>query len=973
MLRLHHAVQKAASVGRVEQDAVNKDLHLVQVVPPSVAPPAAVPLASPLQKHLVLVVDVSGSMGTAVAAVNESGEKENHGYSILDLVKHSLLTVIQSLAFDEESEENEGRQEPQGYFEYQLSLITFTRTASVVFSKLSLRNAAAKKRAEEAVAQLRPESTTNLWAGLKLAVDRILLPANSADENYQGDEDDAASTTTGSSSVRGGPTTTTTVSDEPDAEPGVLPAAARRMNLRLQERNAGSGATAGTTTPYEDLLAANTSTEVWVFTDGQPNQVPPQGHVKTLETYLEKKKLPQTAFTLRTFGFGYCLDAKLLEDLAKFGNGSFCFIPDGSFVGTVFIHALASLQNTVPARALTLRAHVLQQGEAGKFVAGPRGDENHVVLLNVLGAKGLHDVSRRGYLVPNDGGRAMEMSVPLGSTLEYGQSRELVFEIPHGVTCTFSLEYFDLRTMQPVTCQTTWSSSTQEPPVVTNEPVALFQHARARLLAVDALDYLVNEGLPGFGVESGNPSSFGGTAGVSSGRTPTLEQKAACVADTVRDIKTNILAQSNGDDDVVLPLLQDLEGQVAEAVSRQDWFKRWGEYYLRSLKFAHVLQKRNNFKDPGVQGYGKIALPVLLVSGDVEQGVRSTTSAFDGLVERVTDVFVNQVEAPKPSKTYDSSAHSGPISMAAYNNARGPCFTPDCLVQLFDGSLVRVDQVAKGMYVRSGLQHLPMRVKCVVETAGPGMKILRFGKQLNNLGVTPYHPVCVSADELRQIGATSTPRSVASDSTTSTVADLDADVEIKTVVSEQQTEAVVATPMLNNDRTWVFPIDLVSKMNNADKSTASFLSRYNNLEHVLTVTDETSHDVVYNFILERPGSSAFGSDNKVSVPLSPSATTNAPAPRTPLRTLGGEEADDKNGEKSQEDHTIVVNGIVTCTLGHGLTTNEKIQHPYFGDMTKVLTDFSHMQGFQEKGVVRLNAQTCCVKDAKSGLVVRMVQ
>ena len=43
--------------------------------------------------HFVFVVDISGSMGTSV----ESSGGENNGFSILDLVKHSLFTIVESL------------------------------------------------------------------------------------------------------------------------------------------------------------------------------------------------------------------------------------------------------------------------------------------------------------------------------------------------------------------------------------------------------------------------------------------------------------------------------------------------------------------------------------------------------------------------------------------------------------------------------------------------------------------------------------------------------------------------------------------------------------------------------------------------------------------------------------------------------------------------------------------------------------
>merc|ERR1719199_527684 len=59
------------------------------------------PLAAIQEKvHLVFVVDVSGSMGSSVESVGADGAKENHGFSILDLVKHSLLTIVKSLDRD---------------------------------------------------------------------------------------------------------------------------------------------------------------------------------------------------------------------------------------------------------------------------------------------------------------------------------------------------------------------------------------------------------------------------------------------------------------------------------------------------------------------------------------------------------------------------------------------------------------------------------------------------------------------------------------------------------------------------------------------------------------------------------------------------------------------------------------------------------------------------------------------------------
>jgi len=65
------------------------------------------------------------------------------------------------------------------------------------------------------------------------------------------------------------------------------------------------------------------------------------------------------------------------------------------------------------------------------------------------------------------------------------------------------------------------------------------------------------------------------------------------------------LKKSNlSDSTYVQDLIQDLEGQVSEAISKSEWWLRWGCHYLPSLIGAHLYQRCNNFKDPGIQHYG---------------------------------------------------------------------------------------------------------------------------------------------------------------------------------------------------------------------------------------------------------------------------------------------------------------------------------------------------------------------------------
>lgn len=50
------------------------------------------------------------------------------------------------------------------------------------------------------------------------------------------------------------------------------------------------------------------------------------------------------------FGYGYNLDTKLLASLTELGGGSYGYIPDCSFVGTIFVNFLSLVLSTCSSR-----------------------------------------------------------------------------------------------------------------------------------------------------------------------------------------------------------------------------------------------------------------------------------------------------------------------------------------------------------------------------------------------------------------------------------------------------------------------------------------------------------------------------------------------------------------------------------------------------------------------------------------------
>jgi VWA / Hh protein intein-like len=100
-------------------------------------------------------------------------------------------------------------------------------------------------------------------------------------------------------------------------------------------------------------------------------------------------------------------------------------------------------------------------------------------------------------------------------------------------------------------------------------------------------------------------------------------------------------------------LLRDIVGQVSEAIQKQpnDYFQKWGRYYLPSLVRAHLLQQCNNFKDPGIQVYGG---PLFMQKRD-----------------QIAEIFRTLPPPPKPTVRRQSHSSSSYSSSALVRDHRG--------------------------------------------------------------------------------------------------------------------------------------------------------------------------------------------------------------------------------------------------------------------------------------------------------------
>mmetsp|Transcript_49595 Transcript_49595/g.105537 ORF Transcript_49595/g.105537 Transcript_49595/m.105537 type:complete len:663 (+) Transcript_49595:80-2068(+) len=368
--------------------------------------------------------------------------------------------------------------------------------------------------------------------------------------------------------------------------------------------------------------------------------------------------------TISTFGFGYNIDSDLLDQISAMGDATYSFIPDAGFVGTVFVNTLSNLLVTY-AREVRLNLE-LEDCKVAK----------------VLGDYRVSDTTEG-------------MNISLG-TLQYDQTRTIVLCVQaekESANVGVSVSYYDSSRGQLAQSEFVDGSLEKSAP----QPEVLSEYWRAQYIeTIIACMKIWKENLA------------------------EASRKMSALAEA-------ITASPVADAEITKALLQDVTGQSAEALSRQDWCKRWGQHYLPSIKFAHRVQQCNNFKDASVQVYG----------GEL----------FQDIQEKADEIF-NKLPAPKPTANamrsqlaaYGTPAPAAaPVNMAQYNDRYGGCIDDSCLIQMADSTKKALANLKKGDVVES-LGGQSARVVCVVKTICTGGKA-SLVELPGGARVTPYHPV----------------------------------------------------------------------------------------------------------------------------------------------------------------------------------------------------------------------------------------
>lgn len=357
-----------------------------------------------------------------------------------------------------------------------------------------------------------------------------------------------------------------------------------------------------------------------------------------------------------TFGFGYSLNSDLLKEVAIIGDGMYSFIPDSSLVGTVFVNSITNLLCS-----FAKNAKLSITPGAGTRIEKIPGGFSSV--------------------------KDKDTQILLLSSLQYDQKKDVLLQVSNSDSpqLTIKLQYNVFNESQVVEKTILVSDLSRM------EDVPDFEYVQCRFEVIDAIREIITK--------MNNPKT------------------SLQAPETLANL---ITALEKASDPRVQALLQDATGQITEAISKEEWWKRWGKHFLPSLMGAHLLQQCNNFKDPGIQSYGG--------------------PLFEAIRDEVESIFT-KLPPPKPTRAQERSA--APLqSMNTYYNQHGGCFDGNCQALMANKLNKLVKDVKKGDKVMTP-NGGTAEVTCVLKMNCPS-KSTTLVQMEGGLLISAYHPIRIN-------------------------------------------------------------------------------------------------------------------------------------------------------------------------------------------------------------------------------------
>ena len=255
------------------------------------------------------------------------------------------------------------------------------------------------------------------------------------------------------------------------------------------------------------------------------------------------------------------------------GNGNYSFIPDSSFVGTIFVNSISNFCCNVAKNTV-----VKVESNTKKYDAEIIGDYEYqqtswgfqINLGNIMYGQNKDVVIKftknSNYNAADDDDNTIDNEGAEGAPGGGGGGNDNdMYDVDVN-----SLNYISLQTNKPVSAASVC--------IKDDDNGKLTEMNYYRLKSCDVLRECM-----------------------SCMKLNDMDDAQKKLKDLIKEIDSNKLIKK---EKYIDGLLQDLRGQAFEAISKKEYYDKWGRHYLPSLVFAHLHQYNNNFKDPGVQNYG---------------------------------------------------------------------------------------------------------------------------------------------------------------------------------------------------------------------------------------------------------------------------------------------------------------------------------------------------------------------------------
>jgi len=428
---------------------------------------------------------------------------------------------------------------------------------------------------------------------------------------------------------------------------------------------------------------------VMLLTDGLPNVVPPRGHIPMLKRYLDAN--PDLDVTINTYGFGYNLDSSLLNDIAAITKGMYSFIPDSSFVGTIFVNSISNILST---NATNVKLSIEPTDDAVYEIEKVYGDQSLLEKaswgINFNVGKLQHGQDR-SFLLRLKLKTDLEHDIKIKSAV--GSNSNLV---------AAKLAYTPVggnKVMVTATSENIYGNHKNE---ISNELCRLSLY-ESIAKAIDLLSPKTN-------------TDSHGTVRLKYDDVTYTEKVVPLIGKLAQLTK---FVKGFNSTEYLLGLEQDVNGQIFMGISTKKAYVKWGKHFLLSLLRAHALQQCLNFKDPGVQFYGG--------------------KLFNELRDLADDKF-NKLPAPKPRPGYRGTRVA---SMSSYNSRSAGCFDGNGKVKLGDGKSTKlVKDLKRGdkVMTRNGVI---AEIVCMIRTKMINSQC-EMVELTNGVKLTPWHPVYIN-------------------------------------------------------------------------------------------------------------------------------------------------------------------------------------------------------------------------------------